>query len=98
MNDTDACKFTKELKVGYWLVLDKADPVVHRVITSIKSDYELTVDADFTLSSATATDTLTHSNTVLGARERVDVGRVPAPHRQARHRHGHDRDARGSDD
>ena len=65
VNDTDACKFTKELKVGYWLVLDKADPVVHRVITSIKSDYELTVDADFTLSSATATDTLTHSNTDL---------------------------------
>ena len=65
VNNTNACKFTKELKVGYWLVLDKADPVVHRVITSIKSDYELTVDADFTLSSATATDTLTHSNTDL---------------------------------
>ena len=67
VNDTDACKFTKELKVGYWLVLDKADPVVHRVITSIKSDYELTVDADFTLSSATATDDLTHSGTDLAA-------------------------------
>ena len=65
VNNTNACKFTKELKVGYWLVLDKADPVVHRVITSIKSDYELTVDADFTLSAATATDTLTHSNTLL---------------------------------
>ena len=64
-NSANACKFTKELKVGYWLVLDKADPVVHRVITSIKSDYELTVDADFTLSNATATDTLTHSNTDL---------------------------------
>ena len=47
------CKFTKELKVGYWLVLDFLDPPVTRVITSIKSDTELTVDADFTLRNAT---------------------------------------------
>ena len=65
VNDTDACKFTKELKVGYWLVLDKTSPVQHRVITSIKSDYELTVDADFSLGSAVATDTLAHSGTKL---------------------------------
>jgi hypothetical protein len=52
-NAAGACKFTKELKVGYWLVLDTLDPPQTRVITSIKSDTELTVDADFTLRNAT---------------------------------------------
>ena len=28
-----SCKFSKELKVGYWLVLDHVDPPVTRVIT-----------------------------------------------------------------
>lgn len=40
------CKFTKELKVGYLLVLDKLSPPTVRTITSIKSDTELTVDHD----------------------------------------------------
>lgn len=63
--ETGVCKFTKELKVGYWLVLDKTTPPVTRVITSIKSDTELTVDADFTLSNATVTSILSHSGTDL---------------------------------
>ena len=54
-NAADACKFTKELKVGYWLVLDKntvggvPPPIQRGDHVSIKSDTELTVDADFTL-------------------------------------------------
>jgi hypothetical protein len=59
--ESDSCKFTKELKVGYWLVLDKMTPPQMRVITSIKSDTELTVDADFTLSNTTVASTLAHS-------------------------------------
>ena len=68
-----ACKFTKELKVGYWLVLDHLDPPQQRGITSIKSDTELTVDADFTLRNATAqagadnSAALAHSGTTLAA-------------------------------
>ena len=68
-----SCKFSKELKVGYWLVLDHVDPPVTRVITSIKSDTELTVDADFVLTNATtnadlfddAADVTTHLATKL---------------------------------
>ena len=67
-HEADSCKFTKELKVGYWLVLDKVSPPQHRVITSIKSDTELTVDADFTLSNATVSSTLTHSGSTLAAK------------------------------
>jgi len=66
-NEAGSCKFTKELKVGYWLVLDKMTPPLTRVITSIKSDTELTVDADFTLSNATVTSVLTHSGNVLAS-------------------------------
>ena len=66
--ETDSCKFTKELKVGYWLVLDMVVPPVMRVITSIKSDTELTVDADFTLSNATVSSTLSHSGTTLAGK------------------------------
>uniref|UniRef100_A0A7S0X795 Uncharacterized protein n=1 Tax=Mantoniella antarctica TaxID=81844 RepID=A0A7S0X795_9CHLO len=68
-DEADSCKFTKELKVGYWLVLDKADPPVMRVITSIKSDTELTVDADFTLSNSTVNvPQLSHSGSSLAAK------------------------------
>jgi hypothetical protein len=71
-NSANACKFTKELKVGYWIVLDKntvggVPTPIHRVITSIKSDTELTVDADFTLSNATVTSSLSHSGSVIAA-------------------------------
>jgi len=72
-NAAGACKFTKELKVGYWLVLDTLDPPQTRVITSIKSDTELTVDADFTLRNATTQNSadlavaLSHSGTSLAA-------------------------------
>lgn len=66
--EADSCKFTKELKVGYWLVLDKTIPPVMRVITSIKSDTELTVDADFTLSNATVSSTLSHSGSSLAGK------------------------------
>jgi hypothetical protein len=50
----DSCKFAKELKAGYLLVIDNSTQSnfssrlpVTRVITSIISDTELTVDADF---------------------------------------------------
>ena len=50
----DSCKFAKELKAGYLLVIDNSTKSnfssrlpVTRVITSIISDTELTVDADF---------------------------------------------------
>lgn len=50
----DSCKFAKELKAGYLLVIDASTKSnfssrlpVTRVITSIISDTELTVDADF---------------------------------------------------
>jgi len=62
-----ACKFSKELKPGYWLVLDQVNPPVHRVITSIKSDTELTVDADFSQADALASSSLAHSGTDLAA-------------------------------
>jgi hypothetical protein len=41
-------KFTKELKVGYWLVIYGTAPATptYRVITSIISDTSLTVDYD----------------------------------------------------
>jgi hypothetical protein len=59
------CKFTKELKPGYLVVLDKVTPPLVRVVTSIKSDTEFTVDADFGQENYTVTDTLTHSGDVL---------------------------------
>jgi hypothetical protein len=46
----NACKFAKELKPGYLLVIDGSSASslpITRVITSIVSDVELTVDADF---------------------------------------------------
>ena len=53
-NATGACRFAKELKPGYLLVIDASSvspfstqlPIT-RVITSIVSDVQLTVDADF---------------------------------------------------
>ena len=52
------CKFAKELKAGYLLVIDASTTTgfsnrlpVSRVITSIISDTELTVDADFNQAS-----------------------------------------------
>jgi len=64
---SDACKFTKELKPGYLLVLDGSAPPKVRTITSIKSDTELTIDADFNLTATLANDTLSHSGTALAA-------------------------------
>jgi hypothetical protein len=53
-NSADSCKFAKELKPGYLLVIDASTATdfasrlpVTRVITSIISDVALTVDADF---------------------------------------------------
>jgi hypothetical protein len=53
-NSADSCKFAKELKPGYLLVIDASTASgfpsrvpVTRVITSIISDVALTVDADF---------------------------------------------------
>ena len=68
------CKFAQELKVGYWLVVLKSgEEPATRVITSIKSDLELTVDADFDqgsvaeqiVNAANPNTALTHSDTSL---------------------------------
>ena len=51
-----SCKFTKELKPGYLLVVDAGYPLpLVRTITSILSDTQLTVDADFFQSNMTLT-------------------------------------------
>ena len=50
-------------------MLDKMTPPQMRVITSIKSDTELTVDADFTLSNTTVASTLAHSGTTLALKD-----------------------------
>jgi len=63
-----ACKFAKELKAGYLLVANFSGgaPVV-RVITSVVSDVELTVDADFLQSAVLLGGVLPWSGATAGA-------------------------------
>ena len=61
-----SCKFTKELKAGYLLIIDSMTPPKVRTITSIISDTELTVDADYYQSNYTvSTAVLPHSDQSL---------------------------------
>ena len=65
---TGSCKFTKELKPGYLIVLDKQSPPKFRTITSVVSDTEFTVDADFFQGNYTVDDgALPHSGQALAA-------------------------------
>ena len=71
----NSCKFARELKAGYLLVVDGSASFsslpISRVITSIISDTELTVDADFNQGSFLARDFLNqplpHSGATAGA-------------------------------
>mmetsp|Transcript_10688 Transcript_10688/g.12494 ORF Transcript_10688/g.12494 Transcript_10688/m.12494 type:complete len:1506 (+) Transcript_10688:181-4698(+) len=76
------CKFTKELKPGYLLVIDKFSPPKVRVITAIISDTELTVDADFFISNTTSDETfLPHSGDELASSDSTQWTYVSCPPR-----------------
>jgi hypothetical protein len=73
-----SCKFARELKAGYLLVIDASTAAgfssrlpVTRVITSIISDTELTVDADFNQGSFLGSDYLNRALPHSGATKGV---------------------------